>query len=75
MTKVEIHKRRYVLEDDPNKWQADIDTGKSDHHGIGRSPSEALLRAAMHWRRYDARQPAGVTAAPALSSPRLPEAR
>jgi len=40
---------KHRTEDDENKWQADIFWGNEDHHGIGKTPSEALVRAATHW--------------------------
>ena len=53
--KVQIFNRRRG-QDDPTPWQADIwdVPGGSDHHGIGATPQEALLNAAMHWTKYEA---------------------
>lgn len=41
-----------VMDDDPNPFRAHIVCDRSDHHGIGRSPAEALFRAAQHWLAY-----------------------
>jgi hypothetical protein len=39
--------------DDDVEYRAYINTGKSDHGGTGRTPAEALLHAAMHWRGHE----------------------
>lgn len=36
-------------EDDPTPYQANIVGRGFDHHGVGATPSEALLLAASHW--------------------------
>lgn len=59
--KVTVYKREKRADKDPDveqhPWQADIvlDTGEN-HHGVGASASEAMLNAALHWRKYDARR-------------------
>lgn len=51
---IEIFERKRGVED-PTPWRADIwkTPGGSEHHGIGKTPSEALLNAAMHWAAYE----------------------
>lgn len=39
--------------EDPTPHRAHIICDASDHHGIGKTPSEALLNAAMHWAGYE----------------------
>ena len=60
--KVTVYKREKRADNDADvdlhPWQASIivlDTGEN-HHGVGASASEALLNAALHWRKYDARR-------------------
>lgn len=40
-------------ENDPEPHRAHIVCEHSDHHGLGATPSEALLRASMHWAAYE----------------------
>lgn len=49
----DVYKRRNILKDDPNIYQADILPEEGgDHHGIGKTASEAMLNAAMHWHMH-----------------------
>lgn len=42
------------LKSDPMHYQADIVLpGGADHHGVGRSPADALLQAALHWYKHE----------------------
>lgn len=44
------------LRDNPEqKWRCDIYPGdfRTDHHGVGATEAEALLRAAQHWHQYE----------------------
>lgn len=52
---IEIHERR-IRKGDPHpqlKWQADIWLDGIDHHAIGETPAEALVRAARHWHAHE----------------------
>jgi hypothetical protein len=47
---------------DPTPWQADIWAASgTDHHGIGKTPQEALLNAAMHWAAYEKKKADALT--------------
>lgn len=36
------------------RWQCDIyPSDGSDHHGLGATEAEAVLNAAMHYRKYE----------------------
>ena len=58
IAEVKIYKRSMILKDEPMVYQADVWlTGSTEgHHGIGKTPAEALFNAAGHWLKHEKRK-------------------
>lgn len=49
---------KFIDENPQQKWRCDIFAHDgSDHHGIGRNESEAMLNAVLAYRRYQVGEP------------------
>lgn len=58
MTKIYTYRQDLpaeFLRDHPKeRWRCDISPGKAfDHHGVGETEAEALLNAALQWRKHE----------------------